>query len=191
MKDSDIIALFNERSETALTAVDEHCGAYCRAVAFNILHSREDSEECFQDTLMKLWETIPPACPDDLGSYSARVTRNLALDALRRKKAVKRGGDLAGVPLDEIAGILPDGGTSGLSAVETAADSQRAAGVINSFLGSLPKRKMRLFVQRYWYFRSVSDLADEFFMTENNVRQTLRRLREKLREQLEREGIDI
>lgn len=49
MEDYQIIALFGERSEKAITAVTERYGSYCRYIANNILHNKEDVEECINE----------------------------------------------------------------------------------------------------------------------------------------------
>ena len=46
MDDSRIIDLYFARSEDAIVQTDAKYGAYCRAIAMNILKSREDSDEC-------------------------------------------------------------------------------------------------------------------------------------------------
>ena len=49
MEDERIVALFFERSELAIRALDDKYGALCRAVAFNILADAQDAEECVSD----------------------------------------------------------------------------------------------------------------------------------------------
>ena len=44
-------------------------------------------------------------------------------------------------------------------------------------------------MERYWYFASIKEIASKYEMSESKVKMTLHRTREKLKEQLEREGI--
>ena len=91
MNDPAIICLFFKRDESALSETDAKYGAYCKSVAARILENDEDAEECWSDALYKLWQTIPPKKPDDLGAYSAKVARSTAIDRLRKNGAGKRG----------------------------------------------------------------------------------------------------
>ena len=50
MEDSQIIALFFERSEQAIVEISEKYGAAVRKTTANILQDRQDAEECVNDT---------------------------------------------------------------------------------------------------------------------------------------------
>jgi RNA polymerase sigma-70 factor (ECF subfamily) len=63
--------------------------------------------------------------------------------------------------------------------------------VINKFLFELDEEKRRMFVRRYFYADSVSDVAKRLGVSVPKVKTTLHRVREELREYLEREGIFI
>ena len=69
MEDQGIIDLFFERSEQAITETDKKYGGYCYAIAYNILSSREDSEESVSDTYLTVWNTIPPRKPNILKAF--------------------------------------------------------------------------------------------------------------------------
>ena len=88
MDDSEIIRLFFDRSEQAIALTREKYGPYCAAIAYRILSSIEDTEECVSDTWQRAWEAIPPAQPADLRAYLGRITRNLSLTRLRETRAV-------------------------------------------------------------------------------------------------------
>ena len=91
MDDNEIIALFFARDEGAVQAAQGKYGGYCAAIAQNILEDRGAAEECVNDTWLRCWQSIPPQRPDSLKSFAGRITRNLALSALRRETAQKRG----------------------------------------------------------------------------------------------------
>ena len=63
MEDSAIIDLYWAREERALSETDTKYGGYCRSIAFNILHSHEDTEECVSDTWLHTWNAMPPQRP--------------------------------------------------------------------------------------------------------------------------------
>lgn len=62
---------------------------------------------------------------------------------------------------------------------------------INGFLGALDEEKRNLFLRRYWYLDSISDLARCFAMSESKVKTTLFRCRAQLRAHLEKEGYTL
>ncbi|MBQ5633376.1 MAG: RNA polymerase subunit sigma-70, partial [Clostridia bacterium] len=110
MEDSRIIELFWERAEDAISETDRKYGKYCYAIAYNILHSDPDSEECVNDTYLRAWETMPPQKPNALSAYLGRITRNLALNRLSYKTREKRAEGYIAV-LDEVGEMLPDAST--------------------------------------------------------------------------------
>lgn len=90
MRDEEIIALFFERSEQAIEALRDKYGVPVRCVARNILGSRQDAEECENDTYLGCWNSIPPHRPDPLKTYVCRIARNLAVTRYHSNTAQKR-----------------------------------------------------------------------------------------------------
>ena len=78
MNDAQIIDLFWERSQDAIAETSAKYGSYCHSIAFGILHSRLDAEECVNDTWLRTWDAIPPERPQRLPAFLGRITRNLA-----------------------------------------------------------------------------------------------------------------
>ena len=186
MTDEKIIELYFARSEDAITETDKKYGAYCRTMSHNITGSSEDSEECVNDTYVKVWNVIPPQHPPKLGAFVVRICRNIALNMRRARGMLKRRDEYEAVRYDEVSECLPAAGS-----VEKAYDEQIALKAIESFLSSLPRDKRTMFVRRYWYFSSYDDIASDLGVSEGKVKMTVSRTREKLREYLEKEGIDI
>lgn len=69
MEDQGIVELFFDRSEQAIVETDKKYGGYCYTIAYNILASREDSEESVSDTYFSAWNTIPPRKPTLLQAF--------------------------------------------------------------------------------------------------------------------------
>lgn len=184
MDDSQIIELYFLRSESAITETQQKYSSLCRRIAQNILGSREDSEECLNDTWLRVWNAIPPERPESFAAYIGRITRNLALGILRKKTAVKRSGGQYSLCLDELSECLCDeaGYVSEDFVVKDA---------INSFLGQLKPETRRIFVMRYWYVMSIKDIARQLSLSEGSVKMSLMRTRESLRAFLSKEGVEI
>ena len=186
MNDEKIIELYFARSETAIAETDKKYGGSCRKTAFGILGNHEDTEECVNDTYLKVWNVIPPQRPTMLGAFVMRIARNIAIDLLRHRKAFKNGSGYGAVDYDEIADCLPSGDT-----IESTADRNAAAKAIESYLATLTQEKQIMFVRRYFYCSTCADIAAELHTTEGKVKMSLQRMRKKLREHLEKEGIVI
>ena len=92
MNDKEILDMLERRDEHALRDVRAQYGALCYAVAHKILSNSRDAEECVNDMLLRLWNSVPPAKPESMKAYLTAVTRNLALDRLSAENAEKRGG---------------------------------------------------------------------------------------------------
>ncbi len=182
MNDEGIVALFWERNEAAIAKIQEKYGRYCQYIAERILGSREDAEECVNDTYRRAWETIPPSKPSLLSSYLAMLTRRIAIDRARENRAGKRGGGLDLI-LDELQECVSD----------TQADdahSQLLREVLDTFLASLPQRTRKVFVRRYWYADTAAAIAKEYGMSESNVNTLLFRTRKQLKKALQENGIE-
>ena len=181
MEDSKIISALFQRSGDAISALAAQFGSRLLALAFNIVGSREEAEECVNDTYLAVWNTIPPANPDPLSAYVYRIGRNLALKRLRHNMAQKRNShyDLS---LDELAGTL-----SGVTLEETA-DARALGRAIDAFLDTLNKENRIIFLRRYWFGDTVQQIAIDRGMKENAVSVRLNRIREKLRIYLTKEG---
>ena len=90
MEDIQIIDLFFQRSEQAITYIREKYNGLCFSIARRILPDDRDVDECLGDVLLKVWNSIPPERPDSLSAYLSRITRNTALDRYAYNHAEKR-----------------------------------------------------------------------------------------------------
>lgn len=186
MKDSEILDLYFARSENAISETDSKYGTFCRGLTCSILGNREDSEECVSDIYLKLWNVIPPERPEKFRAFIARVARNTALNMLEKLSAAKRGGKNTALAYEELAESIPDPGS-----VDKQIEDAELSALIDRFLRSLSGEKQMIFMKRYWYFCSVSEIAEQMHISEGKVKMSLHRTREKLREFLEKEGVQI
>ena len=184
MDDKEIVALYLNREETAISATATKYGNYCYSIAYNILFNKEDAEESVNDTYLSAWNSIPPHEPEVLSAFLGKIVRNVSLKRWRDKRAQKRGNGELTLAYEELADCIPGG-----SNAETAAEEALLVEVLNRFLEGLPVQKRKIFLRRYWYMSSVKEIAADFGLSESNVKMTLLRLRSKLKQTLEKEGI--
>ncbi len=182
MEDSRIIELYFERDESAITETRASYGRLLFSIAMGILDDRLDSEDCENDTYIRTWESIPPTRPTYFSAFLSAITRNLALDRLRSKIRQRSLG--AELIFTEVAEAIPD-----LQGDATEELELRES--LNAFLESLSKTKRMIFMKRYFFMRSVKEIAKEMKMTENSIKVTLFRVRNELRDFLESRGIVI
>lgn len=183
MTDTEIINLFFERSEQAITELDKKHGNAVTRVARNILGNSQDTEECVNDTYLGTWNTIPPHKPSPLRTFVCKIARNLATKKYHSNTADKRNSqyDLA---LDELEDYLSDS-----DSVEKAYEAQELKEAINGFIATLSYSDRFIFMRRYWYSDPVQDIAKMADSTTNSVTVRLFRIREKLRLYLVKEGL--
>lgn len=183
MEDKQIIDLYFGRSEQAIAETDAKYGHYCYSIAYNILTNKEDSEESVSDTYMAAWNHIPPRRPAILATFLGKITRHLSIDRWRSRSAAKRGGGEMVLALEELEDCVPGG-----ESAERILERKQLAALFNRLLEALPETERSVFLCRYWYLDSVSDIAEHFSFTESKVKSMLHRTRIKLRKALEKEG---
>lgn len=181
MEDERIVGLYWERNENAILETEKKYGKYCYTIAYQILHSQEDADECVNDTWHSTWNTIPPEKPRKLSCFLARLTRNIAIDRYRYGNAQKRGAEVEGA-IEEYWECIPNKDAPLEDEV-----LQRQA--INTFLASLDTRTRVIFLRRYWYSMSVKEIADSMRLSESHVSVILHRTRSKFKDYLTKEGI--
>ena len=186
MEDSKIVQLYWNRDQSAIAHTAKKYGKYCTKIAKNILGNEEDAEECVNDTYMKAWNSMPDHRPEILSTFLGKITRNLSFNRYKHNHAEKRGGGEIPIVLDELNECV-----SGTANIEQEIEYQELVMAINEFLATLSADKRVMFVCRYWYADSVSDIAKQYGVRENTVSMTLLRLRRKLEKYLKERGFDV
>ena len=186
MEDNKIIDLYWQRDENAIEETQKKYDGYCYSIAYHILFNSEDSRECVSDTYLGAWNAIPPARPSVLRTFIGRITRNLALKIVRHYSAEKRGGGEYDVALEEIMETL-----STPSNVDQRIEEEAMSEAINGFLAGLGVEERRVFLCRYWYFDSIEEICERFGFGSSKVKMMLKRTRDRSKEHLNKEGIEI
>ncbi len=184
MEDIKIIELFFSRSEEAITETASKYGKLCLSIAGNILRNSEDSEECVNDTYLTLWNCIPPKRPSNLMAFISKITRNLSLKKLEYNLAKKRDSSITH-SLTELEEILPDREFS------YKFDDEEIGKLLSDFLRKEKADARNIFIRKYWYFDSVSDIAKQYKFSESKVKSVLFHTRNRLKKYLIKEGVHI
>lgn len=183
MDDKKIVDLYWNRDENAIKETALKFGKYLHSISYHILLNYEDAEECVNDAYNDAWNSIPPHRPSILSTFLGKITRRISIDLWRKHSAGKRGGGEMTIILDELEECV-----SGKDDVETEIERRELQKKLNVFLMNLPAVECKVFIRRYWYMNSVSDIAEWSGYSESKVKSMLFRTRTKLRKMLEKEG---
>lgn len=184
MDDLTIIELYFARDEQAIRETDRKYGKLCFHIANNILSNDEDSEECVNDTWLSVWDAIPPTRPANFMAFLCKIVRNLSLKRLEYKLALKRTPD-ALVSLHELEEILPD------ERITPGTGDDELRKLLTAFLRSEKEDARNVFIRKYYFFDSVSDIAERYSFTESKVKNLLYHSRKRLRKYLRKEGVEL
>ena len=180
MDDLRIIELYFERDEQAIRETDVKYGKLCHSIAYNILNTQEDAE----DTYVGVWNDIPPTRPNYFMSFVCKIARNLSLKRLEFMKREKRSAEVM-LSMDELASVLPD------DRYAPDVSDEDVAKLISKFLRTQKEDVRNIFIRKYFFFDSIGEISERFGFTESKVKNMLFYTRNKLRDYLIKEGVEI
>lgn len=182
VEDFKIVDLYWERSERAISETRTKYERMLSGISYSLLRSDEDAEECVNDTYLSAWNSMPSDRPIYLGAYLSKIIRALSIDKFRSKHSKRRGGfeELC----EELDECIPDP-----SSIQAQYENGQLAKAINRFIAELPEEKRVIFIRRYFYSDSVEQIAKRMGFTSSKVKTSLFRMREELRQILEKEDM--
>ena len=182
MDDAEIINMYWQRNEQAIIETDAKYGLMCLRISTNILRNREDAQESVNDTYLTTWNTIPPERPTLLGSFVAKIIRNISLKRLEFNNAKKRKPE-SSVDFDELAEYL----SSDID-IWKALEAKELAASISSFLKKQSCEARLVFLRKYWFMDTNEEIAQRYNTSVGSVTASLFRTRKKLKAFLRKEG---
>ena len=193
MNDQDIIDLYWQRNQDAIQATEQQYGHYCHSIAWRILDSHEDADECVNDTWLQAWQAIPPTRPNRLDIWLGRITRNLSLNRLESRQTQKRGGCEVTVVLEELANYLSENPVGGpvAPAPDDALITKELADEISRFLRGEKPMARCAFVGRYYYFATLDEISLQTGLAKSRLSVLLHRTRHRLMRHLTERGFEI
>ena len=184
MEDRKIVELYHARDESAIAETNRKYGRYCHAIAYRILRSDRDSEECVSDTWLRAWDSMPPKKPDVLSVFLGKITRNLSLDRVKLRMASKRGGGHMEAALDELLECIPSEDFA-----DRIIDDMELTELLNGFLSDLSVQNRIIFMQRYWHMLSIKEIAGQMKLKESAIKMSLMRSRKRLEMLMKEKGV--
>ena len=186
MEDEQIVSLYWERNEAAISETETKYDRYLTKIAFNILNNYEDSRESVNDTYLAAWNSMPPHKPSILSTYLAKITRRLSIDIFRGRNRQKRQGSEYALSLSELGDCVAGGNTT-----EEIVNVKLLADAIGIYLRLLPEDARNAFIGRYYFLDPLKEVASYCGMTESKCKTVLYRTRLGLKEYLEKEGFCV
>lgn len=185
MEDTRIVDLYLKRDEQAIRETSEKYGAQLQSLAYHVTEDRESAEECLNDAYLKAWQSIPPNEPREyLFPYMAKIVRQVSFDAVRYRNRKKRSAQMT-----ELTGELEET-VGGIETPESETEARTLMEEVSKYLKSLPKKRRVMFVRRYYYLDPISEIAEDYGVKEANVRLTLYRVRNGLKQHLKDAGFE-
>ncbi|MBQ7827028.1 MAG: sigma-70 family RNA polymerase sigma factor [Clostridia bacterium] len=186
MDHKNIIKLLFDRDESALAQIQRQYGNLIKSIAFNLLKSDSVAEECLNDTLMDIWNTIPPENPPSIASYACMLVRRRTIDRVRYENAQKRARPEGSEYTEACEELLLLDDIS-----EEIVDRLDLSRMINEFLGDLSRTNREIFISRYYDFESLDSIAVRLHLSRSSVGTRLFRMKNSLKEKLEKEGVTV
>ena len=89
------------------------------------------------------------------------------------------------VSLDELAEVLPD------ESIADGISDEDIGKAISDFLRNEKEDVRNVFIRKYYFFDSIGDITKRYGFTESKVKNMLYHTRNKLKEYLIKEGVEI
>ncbi len=180
-EDKDIVELYWRRDQQAISLTEKKYGKMLLYLSNSFLHSISDAEECVSDTYLQAWNSMPDKRPAFLGAFLSKIVRGISIDKYRK---IGKKQSMTSALTEEMEECIPDSLT-----VDAIEENEHLKTVLNSFISSLPDEHRVMFIRRYFNGDSVFVIAQRLACTESKVKTTLFRIREKLKNTLEKEGL--
>lgn len=185
LSDTDIIVLYWERDERAIDETDFKYRKYLFTIAYNILYSNEDCEECLDDTYVGTWNAIPPECPSHLKAFLTTIIRRVSINKYNEKNREKRVPSNMTESLDDIGDIMGD------NTLFSEIEAEQLGKTISDYVRTLSKRQRYIFMSRYYVAEPIDKIADELGISRSTVNKEIGVIKTGLRASLEKEGYTV
>ncbi len=184
--DNAIVELFWERDENGLNLLKKKYGKALTDISYRIVNNKSDAEECVNDAYLRTWNSIPPTRPNSLLAYTGKIIRNLSIDYLKKKTSKKRESDNFSMLLSELEDCINSNDN-----VETEVEYKELSHNISIFLKKQTREYRYYFIERYWYAKTIKEIAEKYSATEKRVESVLYRCRKKMRSFLVERGYSL
>ena len=146
-------------------------------MAYRLMNSREEAEDIVQEVYVKLWEMRTELKDyNSIEALAVRITRNLCLDHLRKKK-VKQEAAKSEKLIQDANRVSP----------EDQLERQEEKELLHTLISALPEPQRSLVHLRHLEEKEYEEIAEMVNMNVNAIRVSISRARKQMREMLEKQ----
>ena len=183
--DEKIIDMYWERNPDAIKETEHRYGPLLRNVAYNILYDLQDCEECQNDAYLRIWNAIPSTRPTAFPRFIMQIMRQIAIIRYREKTRKKRIPSQLTISLDELEEL-----SNGLS-LEQTYEAKELGSLITEYVRQLNERQRYIFIDRYYLAEPAEKTASELSISARTIYDEITKIRQGLKEYLERNGVHV
>lgn len=178
MTDPDLLSHLQTDRAAGMEALLRQYGPLLRYVINGVLRNVQDTEDCFSEVSLLLWQKLDVFDParGTLTTWLTAVARNAALNHQRARQ--RRDAHLAEASAEPLAPTTPEGEVLRRERMER----------LRRAIGRLSERDRQLFYRKYYYLQPLSQIAAEMGLSERAAEGRLYRLRLSLRRELGGDG---
>lgn len=190
--DEELMVMIGEGRAEALESLYDRYAGPAYSLALRILGDRGAAEEVVQDTFVAVWRRSGTYSPESGRVYSwlLGITRNRAIDELRRRSSPRRGGGAQLLEPTEGSRLMGDPDAS----VSEAAWVSEMRSFVGGALEELPKDQREVVEMAYLGGLTQREIAERTGTPLGTVKTRTRLALKKLRKILEpvmRESVDL
>ena len=185
LDDEEIIDLYWNRDERAIDETDFKYRKYLFTIAYNILYSKEDCDECLNDTYIGAWGAMPPEHPRFLRAFLTTIVRRVSINRYNEKSRQKRVPSALTDSLSDLEDFMSD------RSFENEESAAHLGKIISDYVRSLSKRQRYIFMSRYYTAEPIEKIARELGISKSMVNKEIALIKHGLSETLAREGYKV
>lgn len=176
MKDKNFIKQLKKHNPKALDYVFEHYSNLIFKVAYSVLNNRELSEECVNDSLLKIWNSIDSFKSDDskFKAWIIVLTKYTAIDLLRKERKHSNVTNLDFYDKED-------------EGIELLIEHKETKEELLKEINNFDKDNKEIFIKRFFLHYSIKDISKATGISENAISNRIRRCRLKLIQTLNEE----
>ena len=172
MNEHTLFDLYRNKDPRAVEELVAAYGYTCRRIAMNILAGEREAETCLREAAVQALETsclpMDSATAAEIGLQ--KITRDLSLERYMTSQSAKRGYNLFSTITDELSDWLPSPLAS-----QDSADDEAVGTLLNRFLLGKSKETRDIFICRYFYAESLTEITRRFGIQEHRIKVHLRK----------------
>lgn len=182
LNDRKLIMLIRSNPDVGIKLAADFYGGVVKAVCNNVLrgYKKEDIEEAWSDTFVKLWKYADKFDPDQnasLKTYIGTMARNAAIDIRRKRKIV----DYEELEDDSLIDVSID--------IEDDYARKQNKKIVQEVVDAMSEPERTVFLLRYYHYMSVKEVAVKTGLTPKKVENILYRKKADLKDELLERGV--